>query len=40
MPPPTLSVFVSAIWCDLQAERQAMEAALQRLRKTAFPGIE
>ncbi|HEV2799671.1 MAG TPA: tetratricopeptide repeat protein [Pyrinomonadaceae bacterium] len=36
-----LRVFVSSTWLDLQPERQAVEAALQRLRTdTTFAGME
>jgi hypothetical protein len=37
---PTLSVFVSSTWLDLQPERNAVELALQRLRETKFTGME
>jgi hypothetical protein len=40
MRPTTLHVFVSSTWLDLQPERQAVEAALQRLRETKFIGME
>jgi hypothetical protein len=36
MPPATVCVFVSSTWLDLQLERKAVEAALQRLRETKF----
>jgi tetratricopeptide (TPR) repeat protein len=35
-----LRVFVSSTWLDLEPERKAVEAALQRLRETAFNGME
>ena len=35
-----LQVFVSSTWLDLQPERKAVEAALQRLRETKFVGME
>ncbi|MBA3320653.1 MAG: DUF4062 domain-containing protein, partial [Pyrinomonadaceae bacterium] len=38
---PPLRVFVSSTWLDLQPERKAVEAALQRLRAdTGFAGME
>lgn len=37
---PPLRVFVSSTWLDLQPERKAVETALQRLRETAFNGME
>jgi Domain of unknown function (DUF4062) len=40
MPPATVCVFVSSTWLDLQPERKAVEAALQRLRETKFVGME
>jgi hypothetical protein len=36
----TVHIFVSSTWLDLQPERQAVEAALQRLRETKFVGME
>ena len=36
----TVRVFVSCTWLDLQPEREAVEAALQRLRETKFVGME
>jgi hypothetical protein len=40
MPPATVCVFVSSTWDDLQPERKAVGAALQRLRETKFVGME
>jgi Domain of unknown function (DUF4062)/NACHT domain len=40
MPAATVCVFVSSTWLDLQPERKAVEAALQRLRETKFVGME
>jgi hypothetical protein len=40
MQPTVLHVFVSSTWLDLQPERAAVEAALQRLRETKFVGME
>lgn len=40
MQPTVLSVFISSTWLDLQPEREAVEAALQRLRATKFVGME
>src|SRR5918992_5245475 len=40
MPVATVCVFVSSTWLDLQPERKAVEAALQRLRETKFVGME
>lgn len=37
---PPLRIFVSSTWLDLEPERKAVEAALQRLRETAFVGME
>jgi hypothetical protein len=37
---PILQIFVSSTWLDLQPERKAVEAALQRLRETKFVGME
>jgi hypothetical protein len=37
---PTVHVFVSSTWLDLQPERSAVGAALQRLRETKFVGME
>ncbi len=35
-----LPVYVSSTWLDLQPERKAVEAAVQRLRETKFVGME
>jgi tetratricopeptide (TPR) repeat protein len=40
MPLPTVQVFVSSTWLDLVREREAAEAALQRLRETKYVGME
>jgi energy-coupling factor transporter ATP-binding protein EcfA2 len=40
MPVATVCVFVSSTWLDLQPERQAVEAALQRLQEAKFVGME
>ena len=40
MPVEVAQVFVSSTWLDLQPERQAIEAALQRLHETKFVGME
>jgi hypothetical protein len=40
MPTEVVQVFVSSTWLDLQPERQAVEAALQRLHETKFVGME
>ena len=40
MPVEVAQVFVSSTWLDLQPERQAVEAALQRLHETKFVGME
>jgi hypothetical protein len=40
MPVEIVQVFVSSTWLDLQPERQAVEAALQRLHETKFVGME
>ena len=40
MTQPMVQVFVSSTWLDLQPERAAVEAALQRLRETKFIGME
>jgi hypothetical protein len=37
---PTIQVFVSSTSWDLQAERHAVEAAVQRMRETKFVGME
>ena len=37
---PTAHVFVSSTWKDLQPVREAVEAALQRMRETKFCGME
>ena len=36
----TIHVFVSSTWRDLQEEREAVEAALRRMKSTAFSGME
>ena len=36
----TLHVFVSSTWLDLQPERNAVQAVLQRMRETKFVGME
>src|SRR5208337_4634746 len=33
-------VFISSTWLDLQREREAVEAALQRMRETKYAGME
>jgi hypothetical protein len=40
MPTEVVQVFVSSTWLDLQPERRAVEATLQRLRETKFVGME
>jgi Domain of unknown function (DUF4062) len=40
VPPTAVCVFVSSTWLDLQPEREAVEAALQRRRETKFVGME
>jgi hypothetical protein len=40
MPIEVAQIFVSSTWLDLQPERQAVEAALQRLREVKFNGME
>lgn len=40
MQPLTVRVFVSSTWLDLQAERSAVEAAIQRMRETKYLGME
>ena len=40
MSPPPVHVFISSTWLDLQPEREAVEAALQRMRETKFAGME
>ncbi|HEX8353846.1 MAG TPA: DUF4062 domain-containing protein, partial [Pyrinomonadaceae bacterium] len=35
-----LPVFISSTWLDLEPERRAVEAAVQRLRETKFVGME
>ena len=40
MVPPTVTVFVSSTWLDLQPERKAVETALQRMRETEYVGME
>jgi hypothetical protein len=37
---PTVAVFVSSTWLDLQPERRSVEAAIQRMRATKFIGME
>lgn len=37
---PSVAVFVSSTWLDLRAERQALEAVLQRFRATKYVGME
>ena len=37
---PIVRVFISSTWLDLKPEREAVEAALQRLRETKFVGME
>ncbi|HEV2861144.1 MAG TPA: tetratricopeptide repeat protein [Pyrinomonadaceae bacterium] len=37
---PVLPIFVSSTWKDLEPEREAVEAAIQRLRETKFVGME
>src|SRR5215475_3491051 len=36
----TVQIFVSSTWLDLQPERKAVEAAIQRLRETKYVGME
>jgi hypothetical protein len=38
--PAVVRVFVSSTWLDLQPERQAVEATLQRMRETKLVGME
>jgi hypothetical protein len=40
MQPVTIRCFVSSTWFDLQPERDAVEALLQRFRETKFIGME
>ncbi|HEX8920015.1 MAG TPA: DUF4062 domain-containing protein, partial [Pyrinomonadaceae bacterium] len=40
MPTPTVRVFVSSTWLDLEPERKAVEAAIHRMRETKFVGME
>ena len=40
MSPPPVPVFISSTWLDLQPEREAVEAALQRMRETKYAGME
>ncbi|HEX6622848.1 MAG TPA: DUF4062 domain-containing protein [Pyrinomonadaceae bacterium] len=40
MPLPTVRVFVSSTWLDLEPERAAVEQVVQRLRETEFVGME
>ena len=40
MSPPPVHVFISSTWLDLQPEREAVEAALQRMRETKYAGME
>jgi len=35
-----VQIFVSSTWLDLQPERKAVEAAIQRLRETKYVGME
>jgi tetratricopeptide (TPR) repeat protein len=37
---PTIQIFISSTWLDLQPEREAVEAALRRMRETKFVGME
>jgi len=36
----TIRIFVSSTWRDLQEEREAVEAALHRMKSTTFSGME
>ena len=40
MSPHPVPVFISSTWLDLQPEREAVEAALQRMRETKYAGME
>ena len=40
MSPPPVHVFISSTWLDLQPERKAVEAVLQRMRETKYAGME
>ncbi|MGB8509465.1 MAG: DUF4062 domain-containing protein, partial [Pyrinomonadaceae bacterium] len=40
MPTPSVRVFVSSTRLDLEPERRAVEAAVQRMRETKFVGME
>ncbi|MDQ3744112.1 MAG: DUF4062 domain-containing protein, partial [Acidobacteriota bacterium] len=40
LPIQTVPVFVSSTWLDLEPERKAVEASIQRLRATKFVGME
>ena len=40
MPSTVVHVFVSSTWLDLRPEREAVEAALGRMRETKFAGME
>lgn len=40
MTSPTIQVFVSSTWLDLQPERKAVEVVIQRISETAFVGME
>jgi hypothetical protein len=40
MPTTVVHVFVSSTWLDLRPEREAVEAALARMRETKFTGME
>jgi tetratricopeptide (TPR) repeat protein len=40
VPLPSLGVFVSSTWLDLEPERKAVEKALQRMRMPSFIGME
>ena len=40
MSPHPVPVFISSTWLDLKPEREAVEAALQRMRETKYAGME
>ncbi len=40
MPTPTLRVFVSSTWLDLQPERKAIEGVAQQMTEVKFVGME
>src|SRR5689334_2499767 len=40
LPIQTVPVFASSTWLDLEPERKAVEAVIQRLRETKFVGME